>query len=74
MKIKNRPIKEKIIEQNNIINNEIKFYKNWEIKYINKMLKKDMKEAIKNEENIDEKNKINKKRKRDKNKKEDDRH
>ena len=46
--------------------------KNWEIKYINKMLKKDMKEAIKNEENNDEKNKINKKRKRDKNKNEND--
>ena len=46
--------------------------KNWEIKYINKILKKDMKEAIKNEENIEDKNKINKKRKRDKNKNEDD--
>ena len=46
--------------------------KNWEIKYINKMLKKDMKDTIKNEENIEDKNKMNKKRKRDKNKKEDD--
>ena len=46
--------------------------KNWEIKYINKILKKDMKEAIKNEENLEDKNKINKKRKRDKNKNEDD--
>ena len=43
---------------------------NWEIKYINKILKKDMKEALKKEEEIqnDDKNKIktNKKRKRDK--------
>ena len=46
--------------------------KNLEIKYINKILKKDMKEEIKNEENIEDKNKINKKRKRDKNKNEDD--
>ena len=46
--------------------------KNWEIKYINKILKNDMKEAIKNEENLEDKNKINKKRKRDKNKNEDD--
>ena len=42
---------------------------NWEIKYINKILKKDMNEAFKNEEDKDEKNKMNnKKRKRDKNK------
>ena len=46
--------------------------KNWEIKYIKNILKKDMKETIKNEENNDEKNKINKKRKRDKNKNEND--
>jgi len=42
---------------------------NWEIKYINKMLKKDMKEAFKTEEDKEDKNKMNnKKRKRDKNK------
>ena len=45
--------------------------KNWEIKYIKNILKKDMKETIKNEENIDDKNNINKKRKRDKNKNDD---
>ena len=45
--------------------------KNWEMKYIKNILKKDMKETIKNEENIDDKNNINKKRKRDKNKNDD---
>ena len=45
--------------------------KNWEIKYIKNILKKDMKETIKNEENSDDKNNINKKRKRDKNKNDD---
>ena len=66
---------------NNNINNEKNIIsinqkdildQNWEIKYINKILKKDMKEALKNEEDKDEKNKMNnKKRKRDKNKNED---
>ena len=66
---------------NNNINNEKNIIsinqkdildQNWEIKYINKILKKDMKEALKNEEDKDENNKMNnKKRKRDKNKKED---
>ena len=44
--------------------------KNWEIKYINNIFKKDMKEALKNEEDKDDKNKNNKinnkQRKRDK--------
>ena len=58
------------INQKDILDN------NWEIKYINKMLKKDMKEAIKKEEENqnDDKNKNieGKKRKRDKKKNEDD--
>ena len=46
---------------------------NWEIKYINTMLKKDMKEAFKNEEDKEDKNKMNnKKRKRGKNKDDDE--
>ena len=49
---------------------------NWEIKYINKILKKDMKEAIKREEENQIDGKINikegKKRKRDKNNNEDE--
>ena len=68
---------------NNIINNEKNIIsinqkdildKNWEIKYINKMLKKDMKESFKNEEIKEDKNdKLNnKKRKRDKNKDDDE--
>ena len=68
---------------NNNINNEKNIItinqkdildKNWEIKYINKILKKDMKESFKNEEIKDEKNdKLNnKKRKRDKNKDDDE--
>ena len=45
---------------------------NWEIKYINTMLKKDMKEAFKTEEDKEDKNKMNnKKRKRGKNKDDD---
>ena len=65
---------EDINDEKNIIsiNQKDILDKNWEIKYINKILKKDMKEAIKNEENLEDKNKINKKRKRDKNKNEDD--
>ena len=58
------------INQKDILDN------NWEIKYINKMLKKDMKEAIKKEEEIQNedknKNKEGKKRKRDKKNNEDD--
>ena len=46
---------------------------NWEIKYINTMLKKDMKEAFKTEEDKEDKNKMNnKKRKRGKNKDDDE--
>ena len=46
---------------------------NWEIKYINTMLKNDMKEAFKNEEDKEDKNKMNnKKRKRGKNKDDDE--
>ena len=46
---------------------------NWEIKYINTMLKKDMKEAFKNEEDKEDNSKMNnKKRKRGKNKDDDD--
>ena len=46
---------------------------NWEIKYINTMLKKDMKEAFKNEEDKEDNNKMsNKKRKRGKNKDDDE--
>ena len=60
------------IEKNLIsINQKDILDKNWEIKYIKNILKKDMKETIKNEENIDDKNNINKKRKRDKNKNDD---
>ena len=70
-------------DSNNKINNEKNIIsinqkdildKNWEIKYINKMLKKDMKESFKNEEIKEDKNdKLNnKKRKRDKNKDDDE--
>ena len=65
------------LESNNNINNEKNIISinqkdildsNWEIKYINKMIKKDMNEAKEKEENA-ENNKIKgKKRKRDKNK------
>ena len=79
----NLNIKENDDINNNNINNEKNIIsinqkdildKNWEIKYINNIFKKDMKEALKNEEDKDDKNnKINnKKRKRDKNKNEDD--
>ena len=68
--------KEKVLSNNinndkNIIsiNQKDILEENWEIKYINKMLKKDMKEAFKTEEDKEDKNKMNnKKRKRDKNK------
>ena len=72
--IKESDLNDNINKDKNIIsiNQKDILDQNWEIKYINKILKKDMKEAIKNEENIDNKNKINKKRKRDKNKNKDE--
>ena len=73
--IKESDLNDNINKDKNIIsiNQKDILDQNWEIKYINKILKKDMKEAFKNEEENDEKNKMNnKKRKRDKNKNEDE--
>ena len=73
--IKESDLNDNINKDKNIIsiNQKDILDQNWEIKYINKILKKDMKEPFKNEEENDEKNKMNnKKRKRDKNKNEDE--
>ena len=73
--IKESDLNDNINKDKNIIsiNQKDILDQNWEIKYINKILKKDMKEAFKNEEENDEKNKMNnKKRKRDKNKNKDE--